>query len=112
MLSCNYSSKIIEPIQSRCAVFRFLQLKKEDIFAMVKRVEDGEGIEVSDDGKDAIAYVSEGDLRKTINVMQGASFHAKKIDADLVFSVGNTAQPEAVRKAMKLALGGKFQEAR
>jgi replication factor C small subunit len=112
MLSCNYSSKIIEPIQSRCAVFRFLQLKKEDIFSMVKRVELGEGIEVTDDGKDAIAYVSEGDLRKAINVMQGASFHAKKIDADLVFSVGNTAQPEAVRKAMKLALGGKFQEAR
>lgn len=112
ILSCNYSSKIIEPIQSRCAIFRFLQLKKEDVFSMVKRVEEGEGIEVTEDGKDAIFYVSEGDLRKAINVMQGASFHAKKIDAELVFSIGNTAQPEAVRKAMKLALAGKFQEAR
>ena len=112
ILSCNYSSKIIEPIQSRCAVFRFLQLKKEDVISMIKRVEEGEGIEVTEDGKDAIFYVSEGDLRKAINVMQGASFHAKKIDAELVFSIGNTAQPEAVRKAMKLALSGKFQDAR
>jgi replication factor C small subunit len=112
ILSCNYSSKIIEPIQSRCAVFRFLQLKKEDVLGMIERVEKGEGIEVTEDGKEAICYISEGDLRKTLNLMQGASFHSKKITAELVYSIGSAAHPEEVRKAMQLALSGKFMEAR
>jgi replication factor C small subunit len=112
ILSCNYSSKIIEPIQSRAAVFRFLALNKEDIDAMVKRVEKEEGITIDNDAKEAIFYISEGDMRRAMNIMQGASFHAKKITSELVYSMGSAAHPEIVREIMKLALDGKFMDAK
>jgi len=112
ILSCNYSSKIIEPIQSRTAVFRFLALSKEDVESMVRRVEKEEGISIDTDAKDAIFYISEGDMRRAMNIMQGASFHSKKITSELVYSLGSAAHPENIREIMKLALEGKFMEAK
>jgi len=112
ILSCNYSSKIIEPIQSRTAVFRFLALSREDIEVMVKRVEKEEGITIDHDAKEAIFYISEGDMRRAMNIMQGASFHSKKITSELVYSLGSAAHPEIIREIMKLAFDGKFMEAK
>src|SRR6056297_2859074 len=53
ILSCNYSSRIIDPIQSRCAVFRFSQLADDAVAARVRDIADNEGIEYTDDGIDA-----------------------------------------------------------
>ncbi len=112
ILSCNYSSKIIEPIQSRTAMFRFMPLKKEDVKKLIDEVSKKEGIEVTKEGIEALYYISEGDMRKVLNTLQGASFISKKIDEEVVFKVSSRAKPKEVRKMVVLALEGKFKEAR
>ncbi len=112
ILSCNYSSKIIEPIQSRTAAFRFMPLTKEHVAEMVKRIEKGEKIKVSKDALDALYYISEGDLRKVINILQGAAFHSKEITADLVYKVSSRASPKEIKLILKEALFGDFKKAR
>ena len=112
ILSCNYPSRIIPPIQSRCAIFRFSPLKREDIVKKLKEISEKEGIVLEDSGLDAIIYVSEGDLRKAINVLQTAATVSNRIDDEVVYKVSSKARPEEIRKMMDLALSGKFMESR
>ncbi|MFH0927497.1 MAG: replication factor C small subunit, partial [Candidatus Micrarchaeota archaeon] len=73
ILGANYSSKIIEPIQSRCSVFRFSNLRDEEVSQMASRIAEKEGLEIEPKALEALKYVSEGDMRKLINAMQGAA---------------------------------------
>ncbi|KXA90625.1 Replication factor C small subunit [candidate division MSBL1 archaeon SCGC-AAA259A05] len=112
ILACNYSSKIIEPIQSRCAVFRFRRLAEEDIAEVLKRIADEENLDLKDGGIDAIIYVSEGDMRRAINVLQAASALEGEIDENVIYEVSATASPGEVRKMMESALEGDFEKSR
>jgi replication factor C small subunit len=112
ILIVNYSSKIIEPIQSRCALFRFSRLSRDDIVGMLKFISKNEGVELKDDGVEAVLYVSEGDLRKAINTLQAASALGVAVDADSVYKVTGKARPEEVRQMLELALNGDFVQAR
>ncbi|HIP88636.1 MAG TPA: replication factor C small subunit, partial [Thermococcus paralvinellae] len=112
ILSCNYSSKIIEPIQSRCAIFRFRPLKDEDIAKRIKFIAESEGLELTEDGLQAILYVAEGDLRRAINVLQAAAALDTKVTDENVFMVASRARPEDVREMMLMALEGNFLKAR
>ncbi len=112
ILSCNYSSKIIEPIQSRCVIFRFNQLSSKDIGERVKGVAENEKIDLSNEAVEAIIYVSQGDLRKAINVLQASATTAHKITDKTIYEVSAKARPDEVRELIKVALSGKFLEAR
>lgn len=112
VLSCNYSSKIIEPLQSRCAIFRFRPLKSEDILERLNHISRLEGLKIDADGIEAILYVAEGDLRKAINFLQSAAAFGKKIDSELIYSVVARARPLDIREIMNLAISGKFLESR
>ncbi len=112
ILACNYSSRIIEPIQSRTAVFRFLPLPESAIKDRLRYIAEKEGVVVSDGGLDAIVYVSEGDLRRAINTLQTVSVVGKEIDKDLVFKMAGLARPEKVERMIKAAYKGNFLEAR
>lgn len=112
ILSCNYSSKIIEPIQSRCVVFRFSQLNSKDIEARIKEISENEKISIDDKAIEAIVYVSSGDLRKAINVLQASASTGEKINEKIVYEVSSRARPEEVKEMIKLGLSGKFLEAR
>ncbi|MCD6381181.1 MAG: replication factor C small subunit [Candidatus Odinarchaeota archaeon] len=111
-LICNYSSKIIEPIQSRCAVFRFTPLKEEDMRKRLYWIAEKEGVEVTDDGMDAIIYVAEGDLRRAINTLQAASAINKVVDENSVYTVVGKANPREVRELIRLAMNGEFTASR
>jgi replication factor C small subunit len=112
ILACNYSSRIIEPIQSRCAVFRFRRLGEKEIAQMLKRIAKAEKFVLTEDGIKAIVYVSGGDMRMAINVLQAAAAVGKRVDEKAVFEVSALAKPEEVREMLELALNGKFEEAR
>ncbi len=112
ILSANYSSKIIEPIQSRCSVFRYRPLAEEETKEMIERVAKGEKLSLDKKAIEALLYVSEGDMRRAINALQGASLHAKKITADSIYKSSSRAQPAEVKKMMELALDKKFTDAR
>lgn len=112
ILSCNYSSKIIEPIQSRCAIFRFRPLRDEDIKSYLSSIAEKESIELADDGLDAIIYVSQGDLRRAINSFQVAATLSTEINADSIYQAASTARPELVRELIETALQGDFMKSR
>ncbi len=112
ILSCNYSSKILEPIQSRCVVYRFSHLSAKEVEARAKFVAEKEGAQIDQKALEAIVYVSEGDLRKAVNVLQASSSLGEKVTEKVVYDVSSRARPEEVKQMIQLALAGKFLEAR
>lgn len=112
ILSCNYSSKIIEPIQSRCAVFRFRPLKPEDIKKYIHNIANQEKLDITEDGLDALIYVASGDLRRVTNALQVAASLGKKITDDEVYKSTATARPEDIEKLLNIAISGDFLQAR
>ncbi len=112
ILSCNYSSKILEPIQSRCVIYRFRPLNAKDVEKQIEHVSEKEKLHVDEKARKAINYVCQGDLRKALNVLQAASTLDKKITEEIVYSVSSKARPEQVQEMILLALKGKFLEAR
>jgi replication factor C small subunit len=112
ILSCNYSSKVIDPIQSRCAIFRFRALKPEDIKKYLKKIADKEGFELTDEGSEAIIYAAVGDMRKAINSLQVAASITDKVDEDNVYKSIGLARVEEVKELLDTALKGDFIKAR
>ncbi len=109
ILICNYSNKIIPPIQSRCVVFRFSSLNNDDIKERVKYIANQEIINISSDGLNALVEVSKGDCRRAINYLQSCGTISKKIDQDLVFRVAGEVPPEKIREILQTALEGQLQ---
>ncbi len=112
VLLANYSSKIIEPIQSRCAVFRFKPLSREQLVRIIERVAASERIKIDEKGRDAIIEVSEGDCRKLENVMQSCAASGNPITEATVYSIASAAKPKEIKEIITLALENRFVEAR
>ncbi len=112
ILSCNYVSRIIEPIQSRCAVFKFRPVPKEAMKKRLLEICEKEGVNITEDGLEALLYVAGGDFRKAINALQGAAAIGEVVDADAIYQITATARPEEIGKLIETALGGNFMEAR
>ena len=112
ILSCNYSSKIIDPIQSRCAVFRFKRLEEDDVKDYITRIGKEEGFKISEDAIDAVMRVSEGDLRRVTNILQTASINNEEIEEEDIYGVAASLRPEEINEILEKSLKGDFIEAR
>ncbi len=112
ILICNWSSKIIEPIQSRCAVFRFRTLNDKDQMKFLERIAKEEKLTIDDSAKSAIIYLAEGDLRKVANLLQASAALGKKITEKVVYDVASQAKPGEVKAMVSLTLKGQFVDAR
>ena len=112
ILSCNYSSKVIEPIQSRCAVFRFRPLPVLDVRDQIKKVAKEEGVNMDDESCNAIVDVSQGDLRKAITALQVAATIDKNLTRDLIYETTATAPPESLHQYLLACREDGFHAAR
>ena len=112
ILSANYSSRLIEPIQSRTAVFRFRPLKPAAIAEYIGRIAKAEKLKITDDGMEALVYVAEGDMRRAVNALQVAASLGSTVDADVLYKVSSTIRPEEVKALIEKALEGEFLRAR
>ena len=112
ILSVNYSSKVIEPIQSRCTVFRFSPIKPDDIKKYMRKIAQNEKLQISQDGLDTLIFISRGDMRKAINILQVGASISDKITAELIYETTATAKPEDIKNLINTALSGKFMVAR
>jgi len=112
ILSCNYSSKIIDPIQSRCAVFRFNRLDDEDVEKYITRIAENEGFKISREAIDAVLRVSGGDLRRVTNVLQTASMTEDKIEEEDIYGASASLKPDETEEILEKALEGDFIDAR
>jgi replication factor C small subunit len=111
ILSCNYSNKIIEPIQSRCAVYRFKPLDPSDIQAQLRYISKKERLTISDEALKAISHAVGGDLRRAINTLQSAASINKEIDQDTIYQMMATANPQAIEGLLSASIEGKLSSA-
>ncbi|ASI13562.1 replication factor C small subunit [Candidatus Mancarchaeum acidiphilum] len=110
ILSANYASKIIDPIQSRCVVFRFKPLNEKDMKEYIERIIKGENLDISDSAIEALIYISEGDLRKLTNTLQSAAMRSNKIDESDIYEIAARARPKEIVNMLKFALNGEFEK--
>lgn len=111
ILSCNYSSKIIEPIQSRCAIFRFKRISRDAIRKRLKEILEKEKVKFTDEGLHAVIYLSEGDMRQAVNLLQSTATLGE-VNEDNVYSIASRARPDEIKNLIELAIAGKFLDAR
>jgi replication factor C small subunit len=112
ILVCNYSSGIIEPLQSRCAIFRFQRLDESAVVDHLKDIAKREKVKVASESVFSMVYeATAGDLRQAINLMQTASASGE-LTAESVKGVTGATIRSRVAEIMKLALGGDFEGAR
>ena len=112
VLSCNYSSKIIDPIQSRCAIFRFRLLEKKDIEKIMRKIAETENLELHEDSIQDLYEASEGDCRRVINLLQSTSSISPKITQELIRTVVASAKPSDIKIVLEYALSGDFANSR
>ncbi len=113
ILICNQSSKIIEPIQSRCAIFRFSRIDKQAMKEQLICIAKKEKVNLLPEAAERIVDFSEGDLRHAINALQTASAYKEGVvDEKTVALVIGEASPVQVQKMIRKALYGDFMEAR
>jgi replication factor C small subunit len=112
ILSANYGSKIIEPIQSRCVVFRFRPLTEADMREYVKRVTDAERLDLDAKAVDALIYVGDGDLRRLTNVLQSAAMQNRKVTETTIYDTAARARPKEIISMLKYAISEDFANAR
>jgi replication factor C small subunit len=112
ILSCNYSSRIIDPIQSRCVVFRFKLLEKKDILKVIKTIAETEKLKVADDCLDLLYETSEGDCRRAINLLQATASISPDINFEMIRMISSAAKPRDIKVVLDYALAGDFVNAR
>jgi replication factor C small subunit len=108
IMSCNYSSSIIDPIQSRCVVFRFKLLEKKDVISVIKKIAIKENLKLTDEALEALYDSSEGDCRKAINLLQATASIALDISADMVNMIVSATKPKDIKIVLEYALAGDF----
>ncbi|MEM1535182.1 MAG: replication factor C small subunit [Candidatus Pacearchaeota archaeon] len=112
ILSCNYSSKIIDPIQSRTSIFRFKLLGQREIEKIVEKIAKNEKLKISKEAIKALYEISGGDCRRVINLIQTCASVSKNIDESLVYEIVAEVKPRDMAELIDTALKGNFEQAK
>jgi replication factor C small subunit len=110
IFSCNYSSGIIPPIQSRCVVVRFKKISRDEMVLALEKIGKSENMEVGKEIYDAIYENADGDLRKAVNILQSISFLSKPTVKD-VYDVSGSIEEKVVIPLLSNIRHGNFEEA-
>ncbi|MEM4396875.1 MAG: replication factor C small subunit [Candidatus Woesearchaeota archaeon] len=111
ILSCNYLTKIIDPIQSRCAVFKFKKLQKEEIIKIIEKIAKNEKLKLTEEAKEAIYEISQGDCRKAENILQSCGVLRKEIDKELVYSMASLILPSELKEILNAIISKNYYKA-
>ncbi len=112
ILSCNFSSKIIDPIQSRCATFRFPKISDKDIRDYLYEIAKKEDVIIEEYGMKVLLKVAEGDMRRALTMLQVVTSSEGKMDPEAIYKVLSIAEPGHVQEMLYSAISGNFLEAR
>lgn len=111
IIICNYLSQIIEPIQSRCVVFKFRRLSREDVIDHLRSICENQGVKFEERAFTMIYDATLGDLRHSINILQASAGMGIVSTSNVTSSIGLSGKAK-VKEIIKLALNGKFHDAR
>ncbi|KAI9008441.1 P-loop containing nucleoside triphosphate hydrolase protein [Phycomyces nitens] len=110
-LACNQSNKIIEPIQSRCAILRFAKLSNEDILKRLTEICESEKVPYTDAGLAALMFTADGDMRQAINNLQSTYYGFNQVNEDNVFKICDQPHPLDVKDILSKCAHGYVMEA-
>ncbi|XP_074588481.1 replication factor C subunit 4 isoform X1 [Curcuma longa] len=110
-LACNTSSKIIEPIQSRCALVRFTRLSDQEILGRLMVVVEAEKVPYVPEGLEAIIFTADGDMRQALNNLQATFSGFRFVNQENVFKVCDQPHPLHVKNMVRNVLEGNFDDA-
>jgi DNA polymerase III delta prime subunit len=110
-LACNQSSKIIEPIQSRCAIVRFSKLSDQELLARVLVVAAAEGVAHTPDGLEAVVFTADGDMRQALNALQATANGFGLVTQESVFRVCDQPHPLLVGAIVRHCVNARIDEA-
>uniref|UniRef100_A0A673U0V2 Replication factor C subunit 2 n=1 Tax=Suricata suricatta TaxID=37032 RepID=A0A673U0V2_SURSU len=110
-LACNASDKIIEPIQSRCAVLRYTKLSDAQVLARLMAVLEQEKVPYTDDGLEAIIFTAQGDMRQALNNLQSTFSGFGFINSENVFKVCDEPHPLLVKEMIQHCVTANIDEA-
>ena len=105
-LACNMSTKVIEPIQSRCAIVRFGRLPEDDILARLLHVCECEAVPKTPEGLEAVVFTADGDMRQALNNLQATCAGFGLVSQDNVFKVCDQPHPETLRASLESCIRG------
>ncbi|KAK4242485.1 DNA replication factor C-like protein [Achaetomium macrosporum] len=109
--ACNQSNKIIEPLQSRCAILRYAKLTDAQVVKRLLQIIEAEKVEYSDDGLAALVFSAEGDMRQAINNLQSTYAGFGFVSGDNVFKVVDSPHPIKVQAMLKACYEGNIDSA-
>lgn len=112
ILACNEISKLIDPIQSRCVIFKFKPLKPENLEDLMLRIEKNENIKIEKEAKELLISISKGDVRRLTNTLQAASSLSNRVDTDLINQITDFVNPKEVEDMINYAMKGDFFKSR
>ncbi|XP_048582642.1 replication factor C subunit 2 [Nematostella vectensis] len=110
-LACNTSDKIIEAIQSRCAILRYTRLTDAQVLTRLLEICDKEQVPKVDDGLEAIIFTAEGDMRQAINNLQSTYYGFGMVNSENVFKVCDEPHPLLIKEMLKSCSVGDIDEA-
>jgi replication factor C subunit 2/4 len=110
-LACNASEKVIEPLQSRCAIVRFSRLSDAELLSRLLAVAEAERVPTVPGGLEAIVFTADGDMRQALNNLQATFSGFGLVDAENVFKVCDQPHPLAAGEALRLAASGRVDDA-
>ncbi|KAI0119253.1 DNA replication factor C-like protein [Daldinia grandis] len=109
--ACNQSNKIIEPLQSRCAILRYGRLTDAQVVKRLLQVIEAEKVQYSDDGLAALVFSAEGDMRQALNNLQSTHAGFGFVSGDNVFKVVDSPHPIKVQAMLKACYEGNVDSA-
>ena len=112
ILSCNYSSKIMDPIQSRCAIFRFKPLDEPALRQIIEKIAKNEKFKIDKQAIDAAIEVSGGDVRRLENILQACASNSEHVTEEVVYNIASFAKPKELAEMLGLAVKGEFLKAK
>jgi len=110
-LACNMSNKIIEPIQSRCAILRYAKLRDAEVLKRLLEICEAEKVEHNDEGLTALIFTSEGDMRQAINNLQSTWSGFSFVSGDNVFKVCDQPHPIILQAMIRACMRGDIEGA-
>uniref|UniRef100_A0A8D0HC48 Replication factor C subunit 4 n=1 Tax=Sphenodon punctatus TaxID=8508 RepID=A0A8D0HC48_SPHPU len=111
-LICNYISRIIEPLTSRCSKFRFKPLSDEIQRQRLQDISEKENVQVSNEAISYLVQVSEGDLRKAITFLQSATrlTGGKEITEKVVTEIAGVIPQATLDRLLAACQSGSFEK--
>lgn len=110
-LACNTSDKIIEPIQSRCAVVRFSRLSDAQVLAKLLDICKREDVSYAEDGLEALVFTAQGDMRQAINNLQSTFVGFGHVNSENVFKVCDEPHPLLIKDMLQNCVDGELDKA-